>query len=326
MTMPKFMNPQSDQSQRDPSMPHPSALSSPAPLSAVARLRPWSPGLARMLGGMLLLGLVGCGGPQSGEAPASQSPADPSPDPAATAEAVGQGELELRANGEAFVRDGFTTKDGWEIEFDNVYVSLGPVEALQTDPPFDPDAGADPQIVNQVNLDGGVVDLASPEAETVLVGSVPAAIAGRYNAMAFGVVPAGDGPAPGQSFRLVGMAQKDGEAVAFTLDWDQAYSYQCGDFIGDQRKGILKAGDRADLEATFHFDHVFGDADTPADDALNQDALGFAPLASLAQDGRLGANREQLQAQLAPEDFARLDKAMSGLAHVGEGHCRKVNS
>lgn len=299
-------------------------LTLPSPINSAPR---GSSSLLRALGlglgGSLLLSLSACGG--SSTDPSKQAATSQEPSPEASS-ATGFGLLEVRANGEDFVREGFTTKDGWEVSFDHVYVSLAEVTALQTDPPFDPDSDEDPQVAIQERLEGDlVVDLAAPEAPTALVGSVPQASSGRYNALAFQVVVAEAGPAPGQSFRLVGTAQKAGETVEFTLDWDQAYAYRCGDFIGDQRKGILKDGDRADLEATFHFDHVFGDADTPPEDALNQDALGFEPLAQVASGGRLTANRDDLKTQLSPEAFARLDKAMAGLAHVGEGHCREVS-
>jgi len=268
------------------------------------------------IAGLGLLGLSGCGintSGGSGEINTAQ---------AADSDAIGQ--LEIRANGEDFVRDGFVSKDGWAIGFDNLYLGLADVVALQTDPPFDPDSEQAPQIVTQAaaQSDVTVVDLASDDAPTALVAEFPQAKAGRYNALSWRVVPATTGPSSGQSLRLVGQASKDGTTVPFTLDWDQSYSYVCGDFIGDQRKGILKAGDRSDLEATFHFDHVFGDGDAPQDDYLNQKALGFEPLAELAEAGELTVNRDQLEAQLSPEDFQQLETAIAGLAHVGEGHCR----
>lgn len=236
-----------------------------------------------------------------------------------------KGQLEVRANGEDFVRDGFTSKDGWDISFENLYIGLAEVTALQTDPPFDPDNGAEPTITTQqTQAETVVVDLADDANPTAFVAEFSAAQAGRYNALGWLTVPAPSGPSAGQSLQLVGQATKEGETIDFSLGWDQSYQYICGDFIGDQRKGILKNGDRADLEATFHFDHVFGDIDTPPEDSLNKKALGFAPLASLATEGNIDLNRSALKQQLNPTDFKRLSRAISGLAHVGEGHCRQV--
>jgi len=45
----------------------------------------------------------------------------------------------LVANGESFVRNGFVTKDAWEIEFNKLTVSVGNVIAYQTETGFDPD-------------------------------------------------------------------------------------------------------------------------------------------------------------------------------------------
>jgi hypothetical protein len=272
-----------------------------------------------------LLGLTtACGSPtgqtpklDSGELPNSEQPG---------LEQTGSGQLEVRANGEDFVRDGFTSKDGWAIAFDHVYVTLADVTALQTDPPFEPDSGSDFKVLNQVQQEPAqVIDLAVDDG-LPLVAQFPETQAGRYNALNISLVPAESGPAPGQSLSLVGQATKADQTVAFTLDWDATYRYRCGDFIGDQRKGILKAGDRAEMEATFHFDHVFGDGESPATDEINLTALGFEPLAALAKDNQVKLDRGQLQAQLSAENFQLLDKAMSGLVHTGEGHCEEVKS
>lgn len=271
------------------------------------------------------LKLLGLGLGSAGMLSLSSCSSSPPSEQSQAEQPQGQGQLEIRANGEDFVRDGFTTKDGWTISFDNLYVGLADVAALQTDPPFDPDQDVQPSI--QIQVDHApvtVVDLADDAAPTALVAQFPEAQAGRYNALGWSVVPATSGPSEGQSLRLVGQASKDGQTIPFTLDWDSSYDYLCGDFIGDQRKGILKAGDRADLEATFHFDHVFGDGDAPPEDDINQKSLGFDPLAALAQDGSLTTTRSDLESQLSPEDFATLETAIAGLAHVGEGHCKQT--
>jgi hypothetical protein len=133
------------------------------------------------------------------------------------------------------------------------------------------------------------------------------------------MVEAADGPASGAVILMQGTAEQTGEQIAFTIALDQESSHTCGDYVGDERKGLLEAGATADVEATFHFDHIFGDADLPPDDALNTGALGFAPLAVLADNGTLDVDMAALEAGLAPEAYALLTEAH--LAHVGEGHC-----
>ncbi|MGB3613727.1 MAG: hypothetical protein WBA10_08035, partial [Elainellaceae cyanobacterium] len=39
------------------------------------------------------------------------------------------GTLEFRANGEDFVRQGFVSKDGWQMDFDHLYVTLSELKA-----------------------------------------------------------------------------------------------------------------------------------------------------------------------------------------------------
>ncbi|MGA1409878.1 MAG: DUF4382 domain-containing protein [Prochlorotrichaceae cyanobacterium] len=253
----------------------------------------------------------------------SESPAPPAPDTAA-ADAVG--ELEIRANGEDFVRQGFETKDGWQINFDQLYVTLAAVTAYQSDSPFDAEAGGLPIAQTTVTLEDPVtVDLAAGEAtaDPIRVGTVTAP-AGRYNALSWKMVPAPAAPALGQTLWMQGTATKGDRRIDFTIKLDPTLGFVCGDYVGDDRKGFLEAGGRADLEATFHFDHLFGDGEAPPEDEINTGALGFDPLAAIAAGNTLEIDRAGLAAQLSPGDYDRLLGILSNLGHVGEGHCEET--
>ncbi len=242
------------------------------------------------------------------------------------AQAAEEGTLQIRANGEDFVRQGFVSTDGWQIDFDHVFVNLAGLTAYQTDPPFDPESGEEPEASVQVSLDQPVtVDLAEgdEEADPILVGEVSAP-AGRYNALSWQMTPATEGPAADQVLVMVGTATKDGETIQFVIQVDQEFGYVCGDFVGDERKGILAANGTADLEATFHFDHIFGDGEAPADDPINTGALGFDPLAALAEGESLEVDMPTLAAELSADDLATFEKTLVGLGHVGEGHCEET--
>ncbi|NER80845.1 MAG: DUF4382 domain-containing protein [Leptolyngbya sp. SIO1D8] len=236
------------------------------------------------------------------------------------------GELEIRANGEDFVRQGFITKDGWQVDFDHVYVTLSEVTAYQSDPPFDAEAGGELEALTVVSIEEPItVDLAAGDetAEPILVKTLPAP-AGRYNALSWKMTPATTGAATGYPIVIQGQAAKEEETINFVLKLDPTLTFVCGDYVGDNRKGILATNDKADLEATFHFDHLFGDGEAPADDDINTGALGFDPLAALAEGGTLDVNTEQLEVQLAPEDNALLLEILPSLGHVGEGHCQET--
>lgn len=281
---------------------------------------------------LALLGLVAPVALQacSGEEPAAEAPeAEVGATETASADdsAMGKGTLEFRANGEDFVRQGFTTKDGWEISFDNVLVSLADVTAYQTDPPFDAEAGTKLEAKEQVSVgEPVVVDLAEggENAETILVSEVDAP-AGRYNALSWEMVPATSGPAEGYSIFMQGTATKDGETLPFTIGISEELTFTCGDFVGDARKGILDEGDMADIESTFHFDHLFGDAGAPMDDDINTGALGFEPLAAMAEGGEVNVDSASLQENLSEEDYATFMNILPSLGHVGEGHCEETN-
>ena len=214
------------------------------------------------------------------------------------------GTLQFHANGEDFVRQGFVSKDGWSINFDHVYITLADIAAYQTDPPYDPHSGSNIEGKVEVSLDKVyTVDLAegSADAPPVLVGEVENAPAGHYNAISCKMVKASLGPANSYSLVMIGTAEKNGQTVDFTINVKEECGYSCGEYVGDERKGILEKGGTADLEMTFHFDHIFGDAETPLDDALNLGALGFEPF---AEGGEVDLNMPELH-----------------LGHVGEGHC-----
>lgn len=238
----------------------------------------------------------------------------------------GTGTLEIRANGEDFVRQGFVTKDGWQISFDHLYVTLDDVTAYQTDPPFDPESGDQLQAKEQVSLDQPkTIDLAAGDenADPVLVAELPAP-AGRYNALSWKMVPAPSGEAAGYPLVMQGTAVKDGQTVDFTLKFDEELAFTCGDFVGEARKGILEANGKADVEATFHFDHLFGDGEAPPDDEINTGALGFEPFAALADNGQIEADSDALRQGLPEADYNKLLEILPSLGHVGEGHCEET--
>lgn len=234
------------------------------------------------------------------------------------------GTLAFDANGEDFVREGFVSKDGWEIAFDNVIVTVDEVSAYQTEPPFDASTGEMPTSDNIVQLSGpSTLDLAAgpADADPIRVAEIGDAPSGQYNAMSWRMIPADSGPSSGATVYMVGTAMKDGETIDFTIAVNDEFRYACGEFVGDERKGILAEGDAADVEMTFHFDHIFGDGDAPLDDGLNVGALGFDPLAALAQDGVLEVDSADLQAGLSADEYATFFDTVATLGHVGEGHC-----
>jgi hypothetical protein len=230
------------------------------------------------------------------------------------------GTLQFNANGEDFVRQGFVSKDGWAVTFDHVYVTLTDITAYQSDPPYDPHSGGEVTAKTQVALDGvHTVDLAEggEDAPPILVGEVTDAPAGQYNAISWQMVNASDG----YSLDIVGTAEKDGQTIDFTIQVEPEYTYTCGEYVGDERKGMLQKDGTADLEMTFHFDHIFGDAETPPDDDLNVGAPGFEPFAGIAQGGTLDVDMADLQSQLSAADYQMLVDILPTLGHVGEGHC-----
>ncbi len=232
------------------------------------------------------------------------------------------GTLAFVANGEDFVRQGFTSKDGWAISFDHVYINLADVTAYQTNPPYDPESGKQIESDKSVTLKGvHTVDLAEGDenAEPILLGKVEAPI-GHYNAISWKLANASKGVAQGNNLVIIGKAEKEGQVVDFNIKVDKQYQYLAGEYVGDERKGIVEADKEADLEMTFHFDHIFGDIDTPADDGLNIGALGFDSLARLAKEGKAEIDMAGLKQGLTADEYSKWLEILPTLGHVGEGH------
>lgn len=232
------------------------------------------------------------------------------------------GTLQFRANGEDFVRNGFVSKDGWAVSFDHVYVTLADVTAYQSSPPYSAVDGAEIDGLAVSLADVTTVDLAAGDssAEPILVGEQVVPV-GHYNAISWDMTTAVSGEPSGATVMFLGTAVKDDTTIEFELNFQDTFGYRCGEYVGDARKGVVVEDGVADVEMTFHVDHIFGDEGTPQDDALNLGALGFEPLAELAENGRLSADSATLATQLSATDYETLQTTLATLGHVGEGHC-----
>jgi hypothetical protein len=228
--------------------------------------------------------------------------------PMLLAQPLQAGTLQFFANGEEWARAGFVaprlTRDGWQLTFRHIFVTLAGITAYQTDPPYDAYHAGPITASTRVLLPGShTIDLvADADADgRVLIGAVDAP-AGHYNALSWMMTPAATGAFAGSSMVLIGHASKGEQSVAFELVATEQSRYRCGEFVGDQRKGFVPSQGSADVEITFHLDHLFGRLDLPRDDHMNSTAPGFAPFA-----GTTGAQKISL----------------TGLhiGHVGEGHC-----
>jgi hypothetical protein len=234
------------------------------------------------------------------------------------------GELVFVANGEDFTRKGFVTKDGWKINFDHIYVTLADITAYQTNPPYDAHSGEEIKGQNKVVLNGiKTVDLAKGDenADPIFVGKLDSVPVGHYNAISWKIVKGTEGEAKDNVFVFIGTAEKNGKKIKFNIKLNKEYRFLAGEYIGDERKGIVEKGKSADLEMTFHFDHLFGDIEVAGTDSLNQEALGFQPFAELAENGIVDADMTKLKSKFTTEEFSKLINILSGIGHVGEGEC-----
>ncbi len=259
------------------------------------------------------------------------------------------GTLSFQANGESFARDGFTSKDGWDITFAHVYVCVSGPTAIQVVE----SAAPAPKLLtpmhaghSHIGVAGGlahetlageyVVDLAQGTAATE-IGALLVGI-GNYNRLSFGlkkatadavaVAPMTDAELDdvlGLCVVLVGTATDSTDTVAFTLKFGEELFYMSTAANGDV--GLVADGGAGAAEMTFHFDHIFGDDTLAVDDPLNLAAGGFQPFRDIATDlgsgvdFEIAATFEQMKQLLPPAEMLWLYRAYLTLGHTGEEHC-----
>lgn len=234
------------------------------------------------------------------------------------------GDLIFTVNGEDFVRSGFVSSDGWLITFRHLYVTITDITAYKSHPPYDPHSGNKIEATTVVELDGVfTIDLAGSEGNTepVFIGTLEDVPTGHYNAITWSMVPATAGPSRGYTIYLDAQAEKGDQSYNVFLGFESGYRYSAGDFVGDVRKGFVNEGVPGELEMTFHFDHIFGDIEQPADCELNMMATGFEPFAELMQEGTVQEDLRTLERRLPVETYAKLIEVLPTLGHTGEGHC-----
>lgn len=267
---------------------------------------------------LIIAALMGCSQP---ETPQVQN----TPNLALTGEI---GTVKFQANGADFVRKGLVSKDGWAIKFDHVYVNFVDAMAYQADPPYNPETGTQLNAKTTISLVvKKTVDLAAGDEteKPIIVNEVPAP-AGKYNGISWNLKKGIEGAIADQVMVIEGVATKGGQEVPFVLKFDREMQFICGDYVGAETKGVLSPGGTTNLEATFHFDYLFGDEKTKATEEINTKALGFEPLAALAENGQLVADLSTLKQKLSGADYQKLIEILSNIAKVGEGDCKAVTS
>jgi hypothetical protein len=212
--------------------------------------------------------------------------------------AAGEGEVEVRVWGEAFIEEGIPAAevtDGWAIQFQRFEVELREVSI----------AGVSVE-------DPGLLDISEPsEGRGQLVGRARVE-AGEHDDAAFTIA----------AVQIEGMAEKAGVTKSFAWTFDTPVDYSaCETSTEVPRDGV------GELQITVHADHLFYDSlvsEAPA--------LRFDPIAAADVDGDGEVTMDELGAtDIGAYDPGNLpiDDLWSFLAaqaqtmgHVdGEGHC-----
>lgn len=249
--------------------------------------------------------------------------------------AEGEGAVEVRIYGEAFIEEGIPAEefaDGWAVQFDSFLINVGEVTVARAGEPL---GLAEPGFQ--------VFDLARPSmgaGQLVASGKVPA---GLQDDVAYVIGPATtavgrDVPAAdlarmkdgGLALYVAGSATKAGVTKTFAWSFPTRTRYSACASVAE-----VGAGAPATVELTIHGDHLFYD-----DIVAEEPALRFELVAGADADG----DGEVTQAELLAVDLRPLANYQVGstgivdlwhfiayqtgtLGHIdGEGHCDAAES
>lgn len=217
------------------------------------------------------------------------------------------GQLTFVANGEGFVKDGFTDKGNWDISFENVYVNLSNINAY---------SGKNSIFIK----DSYFIDL--KKVGEVVTKSVNV---DNYQGLKFSLEKAKKGEYKGYTILMIGTAKKGNETIDFEIKLDEEISWNCPDgYVGDEIKGIVKKDKPGEVEMTFHFDHIFGDSEADADDHINTGSVGFDYFLPFAKNGKLVVDQNTLRNETDKNTYDKFVESLKTLGHVGEGHCKVI--
>ena len=257
----------------------------------------WTQGAIALMG-LGVMGLAGCG---ESEAPKSA--------------------LDLVVNGEAFAEMGMVSKDQWQMEFEQVIVTVGAVTASGV-----PSQAAILQPKSRsAALSWPLPSESDPEVKAAVVslqdgpvrlGSQPVTV-GNYNQVKWTW-----GSGETAAIALQGTATQGDRTVTFNLEFPGQFQVACGDYVGDERKGIVTADEAGEVELTFHLDHVFGDGEFPPEAEINQKSVGFGPLVEATEGDEVTVTAADWEQWGTPELRRSLEKTVQSMPHVGEGHCQ----
>lgn len=220
-----------------------------------------------------------------------------------------KGTISFTANGEDFVANGFMSKDGWDVNFDRVFINLSKITAYNAQ---------DSKL--SAELPGSyLIDL--KDSPIVAMDKLTDLPKGNYQSLRFSLTPIENGEYQGSSIVMKGTAVKEGESIDFLIKLNEELTFDGKEgYVGDTIKGLLKE-DETEVEMTFHFDHLFGDIEADADDHVNTGSPGFNFFLPFNDKGSLIVDQKQLSTL---DGYDILMGAIETLGHLGEGHCEVI--
>jgi hypothetical protein len=226
--------------------------------------------------------------------PNSATGSSPSPNPSPSDDVTLAENLYL----DELLQQGFTSKDFWQIRFEHLYITFDGKGRT-----IDLSDGDEPLGTILSQWQGN-------EAKGNQEGDAAKAKSGQLSGR---IIKATSGPSQGYGIYFQGKAYRESNRVSFTLKFEQDFRVKCS------APGAAKS--KSDAALSLRLENLFGDARLPAEGKVNQAALGFDPLAELAEKETLVIDMATLRQRLSPESFANLEKQLGQLIYLGNQPC-----
>ncbi|MBZ0270715.1 hypothetical protein K8I61_01665 [bacterium] len=244
---------------------------------------------------------------------------------------AGSGDLDFVIDGGAELRGEITSKDGWRLVWDHVYVHLTDVVAWRADiakhagETHDGDAGeaGDEHVSPPVNDFYVELTKAAEPSVFITAGGVPA---GRYGMIEFNLSPDtpkhGDDDVFGNAFTILVDADKDEEHLFLTVTVRDAYEFlDCG-----PNPDVAPVTPESAGQAVVGIDAspIFGNVNLAGDDPLNEASIGFQPFADAATTEVLVVKHHDLHDTLGDDLAERFLDSLALAGRTGAARCTGV--
>ncbi|MDV2998657.1 MAG: hypothetical protein N5P05_000263 [Chroococcopsis gigantea SAG 12.99] len=188
------------------------------------------------------------------------------------------------------IKNGLTSKDGWKLQFHHLYVTIAKMKPA-ANMSYEKNHGNNTITLVEVPT---TIDIISPRTPSLKSSE------NKTHAVI-----------------INGVATKDDRRIEFTLSFDRERDYICDRLT--KGNNYLAPQPPQQIDTSLGFERLFGNAERAASDTINQNAIGFQPLANLSRNQSLNLDEASLKTYLP------LTQNLTNVNNISDNNCNLVN-